>query len=377
MINNPKIFAMYLPQFHCIPENDEFWGKGFTDWVTVKNAKPLYEGHYQPRVPLNSNYYDLSIAENVKWQAELAKSHGVSGFGVYHYWFNNEKNLLTKPAEIMRDTPNLGVKYFYVWDNCLWKRSWSNLQEGNDWAPVTDDNLSKKSGPEVLIPYILGGKADWENHYNYLRSHFLSENYEKKDNMPLFGIFHFSEDIVEMCEYWNELAKADGFDGIYFIIKSSDYKVYPSMFCRYNYEPHHSAWEPKLFMKIVNKLLRILHISIPSHNGIMFYDYDKVWKSLLKYASNHKEANLIHGAFVGYDDSPRRGSNKSKIVINQTPEKFSKYLKQLIEISRKQDKNYIFLTAWNEWGEGAYLEPDTVDGLSYLEAVKKAVICVR
>ncbi len=374
MKNNTKLFAMYLPQFHCIPENDEFWGKGFTDWVTVRNARPLFEGHNQPRVPQNNNYYDLSIEDNVKWQAELARTNGISGFGVYHYWFNNEKNLLTKPAEIMRDTPEFGVKYFYVWDNCLWKRSWSNLKEGNDWAPITDDNIKKKSGPEVLIPYILGGKADWEKHYNYLRSHFLSDNYEKKDNMPVFGIFHYSKDIVEMCNYWSELAIKDGFAGIRFIIKSSDYKVYPKMFYRYNYEPHHSAWEPKLFQRIVNKIMRVLHISCTKQEGILFYDYDKVWKNLLKYASKHCEPNLIHGAFVGYDDSPRRGTNNSKVVVNQTPEKFAKYLGELMRISNKQGKEYVFLTAWNEWGEGAYLEPDSIDGMDYLNSVRNALM---
>ena len=95
-MNKPKIIALYLPQFHCIPENDLFWGKGFTDWVSVKKAKPLFEGHNQPVVPLNKNYYDLSVKESVEWQAKLAKEYGIYGFGIYHYWFNNDKNLLTK-----------------------------------------------------------------------------------------------------------------------------------------------------------------------------------------------------------------------------------------------------------------------------------------
>src|SRR5574344_1717654 len=117
----PKIFAMYLPQYHCIPENDEFWGKGFTDWETVKSAKSLYKNHYQPRILLNNKYYDLSKSEIVKWQAKLAHDNGIYGFGVYHYWFNNDKNLLTAPAEILPD--NCDIKYFFSWDNTNWKRS--------------------------------------------------------------------------------------------------------------------------------------------------------------------------------------------------------------------------------------------------------------
>ena len=170
-----KIIAMYLPQYHSIPENDEFWGKGFTDWVTVKKAKPLFKGHEQPKVPLDNNYYDLSLKENVKWQAKLAKEYGIYGFGVYHYWFNNEKNLLTKPAEIIRDNDDIPINYFLAWDNANWKRSWSNV-EGNAWAPVADvDN----KGPQILIEYILGEEKDWENHFNYLKLHFDSSKYIK------------------------------------------------------------------------------------------------------------------------------------------------------------------------------------------------------
>ena len=117
MNNLPKIIALYLPQFHQIPENDKFWGEGFTDWVTVKNAKPLFPGHNQPRKPLHDNYYDLSKKESIKWQADLANEYGIYGFGIYHYWFNNEQNLLSKPSEIIRDNDDININYCFVWDN--------------------------------------------------------------------------------------------------------------------------------------------------------------------------------------------------------------------------------------------------------------------
>ena len=106
----PKILAMYLPQYHQIPENDAFWGKGFTDWISVRNAKPLFEGHQQPKVPLNDNYYDLSEKSNIAWQAHIAKEYGISGFGIYHYWFNSEKNLLTRPAEIIHENEDIDIE---------------------------------------------------------------------------------------------------------------------------------------------------------------------------------------------------------------------------------------------------------------------------
>lgn len=366
-----KIIAMYLPQYHCIPENDEFWGKGFTDWVTVKNAKPLYEGHKQPRVPLNENYYDLSKDENVEWQAKLAHDNGIYGFGVYHYWFNNDKNLLTRPAEILRDSKNGFVKYFFVWDNCLWKRSWSNV-DGNDWAPLADNPSDKKKGVKILIPYILGREPDWENHYNYCRMHFLSSNYEKKDNKPVFCINGYSKEIGEMCAYWNSLAKKDGFDGIFFIFKYAPFKGIPKNAYCYKYQPHWSGWDNLPFVKrVYRKLLKFINVDI--RKPITFVDYDTTWHKLLKDAAKHEEKTMFHGAFVGYDDSPRRGALKSIIMRGQNPQKFKTYFKRLLDISDIQNKEYIFFTAWNEWGEGAYLEPDSETKMAYLNAVKELV----
>lgn len=372
-MGTPKIIALYLPQFHQIPENDEFWGKGFTDWVTVKSAKPLFEGHNQPRVPLNNNYYDLSVKENIEWQCKLAKDHGIYGFGVYHYWFNNDKNLLSKPAEIMRDSKVIETKYFFIWDNCNWKRSWSNVA-GNDWAPIADSKYVSRKEPQILIQYILGKESDWKKHYEYVRKHFLSDKYEKKDNRPVFGIIWHSKDIEKMCKYWDSLAKEDGFDGMCFVYKYDSYRFYPRDSYQYNYEPHHATWENPSFMRRgYNRILRLLHINVESSEGILVYDYDKVWNHILRKARKNTTQNLFHGAFVDYDDSPRRGCKHSRLVIGGTPEKFSYYLRQLIEISKNQNKDYIFLTAWNEWGESAYLEPDENHKMDYLKAIKEVL----
>ena len=368
-MNKPKIIALYLPQFHCIPENDLFWGKGFTDWVSVKKAKPLFEGHNQPIVPLNNNYYDLSKEESVEWQAKLAKDNGIYGFGVYHYWFNNEKNLLTKPAEIIRDSKTADIKYFFIWDNNNWKRSWSNV-EGNSWALTEEKQIDKETGMSILIPFILGSEPDWENHYNYLRTHFKSPNYEKHNNRPVFCIFWHNKEIEKMCEYWNILAQKDGFDGIYIIYKDNKSKLLDKTEKRYIYQPHWSGWQsPSILGKIINRIQKVLHISPKPKMKVL--DYDEVWNKIIKYAQVHGEKELYQGAFVGYDDSPRRGKDRAIIVNGTTPEKFKKYFKEMYQISANQNKEYIFLTAWNEWGEGAYLEPDTVNGYKYLTAIKE------
>ena len=359
-----KVIAMYLPQYHSIPENDEFWGKGFTDWVSVKAATPVYEGHKQPRIPLNNNYYDLSIKQNVLWQANLAKKYGVYGFGIYHYWFSREKCLLTKPAEILLNSEEINMPFFFAWDNISWKRSWSKIK-GNDWSPIADDKNDRNSQP-LLIEYQLGGEEEWKKHFDYLLPYFKDRRYIKKDNKPVFVIYHCSEKIREMGCYWDKLAKDAGFDGVCMIYRYDTIHKIPKSERRFYYEPIHSAWGG-VCERIANKL----NIILGKKSVLKIYDYDKVWRNLLNRAVHTKDDNLMYGAFVSYDDTPRRGAS-GKVVKGATPQKFCNYMKRLIEICNKQKKEFIFLTAWNEWGEGAYLEPDEENTYSYLEALQQA-----
>lgn len=359
-----KLIAWYLPQYHCIPENDEFWGKGFTDWVTVKNAKPIYKGHQQPRIPLNNNYYDLSVKENVAWQAKLAKEHGIYGFGIYHYWFNNEKNLLTRPVDLLLNNKEIGIHYFLAWDNASWKRSWSAVN-GNAWTSIVDNNGETHNGSGILIPYILGEEKDWENHYYHLLKHFKDERYIKVDNKPLFVILQYDRIIDKMCNYWNILSQNNGFKGMYFIFKNKRWVDWGNAI-RFNYEPHFDGWEnPTIWERRLEKVQNLFKLPPKT----MMYNYDTIWRRILKNAET-STINEYHGAFVSFDDSPRR-SVRGRIVKGASPTKFKKYLSRLIDISEKQGKEFIFITAWNEWGEGAYLEPDNINKYKYLSAIKE------
>lgn len=364
-----KILAMYLPQYHEVEENSKFWGKGFTDWVSVKTANPLYNGHQQPEVPLNANYYDLSQKESIAWQISLAKKYSVYGFGIYHYWFSNEKMLLTKPAEIILQNKDLDIPFFFAWDNASWRRTWSKFR-GNAWAPMEDsNNREKKKGPSILIKYELGTRNDWKIHFEYLLEYFRDERYIKVDGKPIFEIFNYSDEIYKMHQYWNELAKVYGFNGIEIVYKKSALYKLPEDCVNFCYEPQNSGWGAgwKLW---TFKALSMLGLA--GENGPLKYSYDKVWNSILKNAKNRSQSNEWHGAFVCYDDTPRRGK-QGRVVTGATPEKFEKYLHNLLKLSSNQGKDYILLSAWNEWGEGAMLEPSEKDGYRYLEALKVAV----
>lgn len=358
-----KLIAWYLPQYHCIPENDEFWGKGFTDWVTVQNAQPLFKGHQQPKIPLNNYYYDLSIKKDIVWQTKLANKFGIYGLGIYHYWFNNEKNILTKPVEIINRNQDIAIRYFLAWDNASWIRSWSAL-EGNVWTSATIKHDDKDNG--ILIPYILGNENDWENHYRHLLPYFKDDRYIKIDNKPVFVILQHDENIKKMSNYWNLLSQRDGFNGIFFIFKNKRWYKWGKDEFRFNYEPHFDGWEnPTTWERRFSKLTRMLNL--PRNEN--YYNYDTIWKKIIDNAETSSQKEFL-GAFVGFDDSPRRSKN-GRVVKGATPEKFKKYLSKLIDISEQQNKEYVFITAWNEWGEGAFLEPDNINGFDYLNAIAK------
>lgn len=364
MKESTKIIAMYLPQFHEIEENNKWWGKGYTDWVAVKKSRPLFEGHRQPRIPLNENYYDLLNKNELIEQSNLAEKYGIYGFGIYHYWFSSNLKLLEKPAEIILNTPEFKTHYFFAWDNGSWKRTWSNVRGANDWAPGFDNENKKGNG--VLAELNYGKEEDWKIHFEYLLTFFKDERYIKIDKKPLFCVFRSNNQynvLKEMFTYWDELAKEHGFDGIKILsVLNPQHKDFGYVF---DYQPLSgntitSMWK----LRIYNFLFK--HFK----PKIRFYDYDKVWKSIIKKAKNNP--NYDFGGFVGFDDTPRRGE-KGRIIKGQSVEKFEKYLDELLKLSIKHNKEFLFLTAWNEWGEGAYLEPDSVDEYKYLEAVKRVV----
>ena len=362
-----KIIAMYLPQYHEIPENNEFWGEGFTDWVGVKNARPLYEGQHQPKVPLNENYYDLSNPETIRWQANLAKEYGVYGFGIYHYWFSSEKQLLTKPAEIILQNKDIEIPFLFAWDNISWRRTWSKMK-GNAWSPLQDANQNQK-GPEILVEYKLGDKEEWKKHFEYLLPYFRDERYIKTENKPIFVMFHYDENVFAMEEYWKHLAKENGLAGIKIIYRYDSRKKKDKNHSYFRYEPITSAWG-SLTTRLHNKAKNEFCNLLGKERKLEVYSYDDVWRKIINQAKEPDEEYT--GAFVSYDDTPRRGK-QGKVIKGATPESFEANLKELLTITNRQQKKYLFLTAWNEWGEGAYLEPDTENGYAYLEALIRAV----
>ena len=257
-----KILAYNLPAYHRIPENDEWWGEGFTEWDNVRRGKPLYKGHIQPMVPYGGYYYDLSKKEDVVRQAELAKEYGLYGFVYYHYWFNG-KLLLQKPVEIYRDSKEVGFNYCLCWANEQWARTW----DGKDG--------------QILMPQTFGGINDWESHLQYFLTFFSDERYIKRYNKPMLFVYSASRipHFDEMVEYWNKRIKEYGFDGIYLVEFIST--VNPNAVSKYSqavteFEPMYSN---RFGISNFQKLYRFICKKLKTTE---YLEYDKIWNSLLK-----------------------------------------------------------------------------------------------
>lgn len=351
---NTKIIAFYLPQFHAIPENDKWWGKGFTEWTNTRKAEPLFRGHNQPRTPLNERYYDLTNVDDLKWQMEIARDHGLDGFCYYHYWFNG-KLLLEKPLELMRNLPER-IPYFFCWANETWKRTWDGSQQ-------------------VLIEQQFGGEEEWNKHFQYLLGFFEDDKYIKIDNKPVLALYGTQK--IEECEkrisFYNKKCIEHGFDGIYVIEEKTSFQkeiVCANSSAYLEFEPMFTiTFGRNVFYKAYDKVSAALFNFVHQSNNLIF-NYDLMWHHILKRKHEViKGKDICLGAYVDWDNTARKNKN-STIIKGATPKKFGRYLLRQLAIANTISSPFLFINAWNEWGEGTYLEPDCVHKYEYLHEIQ-------
>lgn len=366
MKTKARVIAFYLPQYHPIPENDKTWGKGFTEWTNVAKAKPLFKGHYQPRIPTDLGFYDLRLPIVREQQAQMARDAGVEGFMYWHYWFGNGKMLLEKPLEEVIATGKPDFPFCYGWANHSWSTKTWTKREG----------MSDK--PKMIAEQLYPGEEDNRLHFDYCLKAFKDRRYITVEGKPLFVIYSPKTfvGLREFIQQWNKWAKENGLKGIYFVgqwegtypyqelLKEGLNAVIP--FSRAIAEKR--AAGNALFERIKKGLAR--RFGIPTAR----YDYAKVMDNM--YFDETRNVDCFPKIIPGYDRTARQGA-RAQIYSNPTPHAFQKHIHGTLEYIKDKDYEHrlIFLDSWNEWGEGNYMEPDTKWGHGFLDALRDEIIC--
>lgn len=352
-----KILAHYLPQFHPTPENDRWWGKGFTEWTNVGKAKPLFKGHDQPKVPADLGYYDLRLPEVREQQAELAREAGVDGFCYWHYWFGNGKQLLQMPFEEVLKSGKPDFPFCLGWANHSWyNKSWSE---------------TKWYSKELLIEQTYDGLADIDAHFYSVLPAFKDKRYFRVKDKPLFLIYDAPgiPDVDQFISRWNELAVENNLAGVFFVAQADDVagvnRLEQYKFDAINLSLHNLPFggQQTSFLARIKRYSKTLLTGMPN-----IRDYGSAIKSLYDPVMNKE--NVFPSLIPNFDHTPRSGKF-GKVYLNSSPEKFGEHVRMILQNVKHKDPDYqvVFLKSWNEWGEGNYLEPDITWGKGYIESL--------
>jgi lipopolysaccharide biosynthesis protein len=360
-----RLLAFYLPQFHPIPENDRWWGKGFTDWVNVAKARPLFPGHYQPHVPGELGYYDLRDPAIREAQAALAKAHGVSAFCYYHYWFGGTR-LLQEPIEQVLRLQKPDLPFCLCWANENWTRRWDGLER------------------EVLISQAYS-LADDRAHLESLLPAFRDPRYVRINGKPLFLVYRTEQlpDPARTAETWREQARAAGLPGLFLARVESFVSGIDPLTIGFDgaveFAPDWrvlSALRPLPLARTFGDRLHDLayRLHLPARHSVrhQVYRYDDlVERMLAKPSVSYRRFPCVTPSW----DNAARRRRGALIFSGSTPDRYEQWLRSVLERSLREqpgDERLVFINAWNEWAEGNHLEPDQRWGPAYLEATRRA-----
>jgi 2-polyprenyl-3-methyl-5-hydroxy-6-metoxy-1,4-benzoquinol methylase len=340
-----KALAFYLPQFHPIPENDEWWGKGFTEWTNVTKAKPLYPGHYQPHVPGELGYYDLRVPEVREAQAALAREYGIHGFIYYHYWFHG-KRLLERPFEEVLASGSPDFPFALCWANEPWTRNW-DAQTGR-----------------TLMAQEFSDEDD-RAHIHYLCKAFADDRYIKIDGRPLMMIYRAKElpDAARTARIWREEAQKLGFPDIYLCWVESWGPP----------EGGPQAYNMDATSRFIPQVSDQIFTPLDGVRGHRILDYETAFTVELRRPK--PKWRQFPSVMVGWDNTARR-QRGATIYSGATPAAYERWLRDTVKsvADVREEENYLFIVAWNEWAEGNHLEPDQRYGRAFLEATKAVLV---
>lgn len=354
-----RTVAFFFPQFHRFKENDEFWGRGFTDWINVAKSRPMFEGHYQPRIPAHFGYYDLALPEVMEEQAELAKNYGISSFAYYFYWFNG-RPVMEAPLKQMLGNPNVNISFCLTWANEDWTRRW----DGNDGGHAG----------EVLLKndYAM---QDMDALFDHLLPYFRDDRYIKVDGKPMFVVYHAQSipRVRDVVRRWRKKCVAAGFPGLYAALMQTRPDVYGEL------RPSSLGFDAAIEIPPHNAYAGDVSASLDFHRKRGTGKVYSYYETMLSYYSRYVKANytLYHTSMLGWDNTARMSSN-GNVFYDFSLRSFKRWntynmLRTLRSRELTRSRRFVFVNAWNEWAEGSHLEPDAKYGYGYLEAFYRAV----
>ena len=348
-----KAIAYYLPQFHRVAENDQWWGEGFTEWTNTRKAQPLFQGHYQPREPHDDiGYYDLSDISVMKRQVEMAKRHGIYGFCFYHYWFHG-KRLLEKPVDMLMDHPEIDMPFCLCWANETWSKKWDGFEH------------------HILVEQTFSEKDDLD-FIEALSRYLKDDRYIRIDSKPVVLVYRVQKlpDVKATAKRWRDWCRANGVGEIYLVAVFHGEVIWPSTHPASDYGfDAYASFPPHNFV------CSQACVEGEDLKEARFCDYQD---GVDRYAPQH-DFKIYEGCMLGWDNTARTGP-RALAFLRFSVQAYYQWLCKVAEYTRKTfsaEERFLFINAWNEWAEGAYLEPDKKYGYAYLNATSRALFGLR
>lgn len=363
-----RVIAIYLPQFHPVAENDRFWGKGFTEWTNVVKARPVFPGHWQPKLPGELGFYDLRLPEVREAQARMAREAGVEGFMYWHYWFGGGKMVLQRPLEEVVASGKPDFPFCVGWAN----HTWSNHTWKKKQGIVNHDS--------VIFEQTYPGDDDHRRHFEYLLPAFRDSRYIKVDGRLFFAIWNPDDipDVAGFMALWQRLAREAGLNGMHFVAirttraNASVDELKAKGFAAVN-NCDYALWRAECAVRRSKTLKRACwflsdRLGLP----LNVYPYRSIIRHLCD--DDDRRQDVYPTLLPGYDRSPRSGS-RATIYYGNTPELFGRHLDDVLEHVADKDPEHriVMLKSWNEWGEGNYMEPDERYGSAMLDVLASRI----
>lgn len=359
MSTDIRAIAFYLPQFHPVPENDAWWGTGFTEWRNVTKARPLFKGHYQPHLPADLGFYDLRLPEAREAQAALARAHGIHGFCYYHYWFNGRR-ILERPFNDVLASGKPDFPFCLCWANENWTRVWNGGEK------------------DVLLGQQYSAEDDLA-HITQLMPAFKDARYIRIDGKPLFIVYRtqLMPDPARTAEIWRDAARREGLGELYLArVDSFGDDIQPASIgfdADIEFAPNWRRLGSRLHQDKLSEIRIKLGLLSDVYQRHTIATYDGMIRGMLSKAQ--PDHVRFRGVTPGFDNSARR-AEEAAILVESTPAKYATWLREIARQTLQQrqgDERIIFINAWNEWAEGNHLEPDLLHGLAYLQATAEVL----